>query len=216
MSDSHADNPWDEFRWERFLQEQEQRTEKYMELLDKYIDHPQRDEMIAQEMGWKHIDDEDEAGWDEDFEEMEGEDEDDGEAANEPMKVFGFERNPLYRVALAFNGELDELLDRLPETAREHPAMNTLATQVTLATAKLAAALNDEDLEELGMNIAYLKRALHALNTGLDAVMQLREKEVVDEPTFERLRGRLFAIRNDIVTVTGEYRAEFRRRRGNH
>jgi hypothetical protein len=213
MSDSHADNPWDEFRWERFLQEQEQRTEKYMELLDKYIDHPQRDEMIAQEMGWKHIE-EDEAEWEEGFDEMDCEDDDEMEEG-EPMKAFGFERNPLYRSALAFNGELDELLDRLPETAREHPAMNILATQVTLATAKLAAALNDEDLEEPGMSIAYLKRALHALNTGLDAVMQLRDKEVVDVPTFERLRGRLFAIRNDIVTITGEYRAEFRRRHGN-
>lgn len=214
MSDSHADNPWDEFRWERFLQEQEQRTEKYMELLDKYIDHPQRDEMIAKEMGWKHIV-EDEADWEDDFDESDCEEDELEEEGSEPMKTFRFERNPLYRTALAFNGELDELLDRLPPAAREHPAMNTLATQVTLATAKLAAALNDEDLEELGMNIAYLKRALNALNTCLDAVMQLGDKEVVDVPTFERLRSRVFEIRNDIVTITGEYRAEFRRRHGN-
>ncbi len=215
MSDSHADDPWDEFRWERFLQEQEQRTEKYMELFDKYMNHPQRDEMIAKEMGWKHIV-EDEAEWEDDFDEADcEEDEDFEEEGSEPAKPFKFERNPLYRAALAFNGELDELLDRLPPAAREHPAMNTLATQVTLATAKLAAALNDEDLEEIGMNIAYLKRALHALNTSLDAVVQLGEHNVVDTETVERLRSGVFAIRNDIVTITGEYRAEFRRRHGN-
>src|ERR1043166_46412 len=43
---------WDEYDWERFLQQQDQRTEKYMELLEKYIDDPHRDEIIAREMGW--------------------------------------------------------------------------------------------------------------------------------------------------------------------
>src|SRR5437764_12342627 len=43
---------WDEYDWERFLQQQDQRTEKYMELLEKYIDDPNRDEIIAREMGW--------------------------------------------------------------------------------------------------------------------------------------------------------------------
>ena len=51
----HADKVWDEYDWERFLQEQEQRTERYMELLEKYLDHPHRDEIIAKEMGWTHL-----------------------------------------------------------------------------------------------------------------------------------------------------------------
>ncbi len=213
MSDPNAENTWDEFRWERFLQEQEQRTEKYMDLLDKYMNHPKRDELIAEEMGWKHTEEDYADEWDEEIlaacEEDEMEDE-----AEENEKMFGFERNPLYQQALAFNGELDEILDQLEEKAREHPAMNTLGTQVTLATAKLAAALNENDSDEIGMNIAYLKRALHALNIALTAAVQLRTQTVIEEPIFERLRGRLFAIRNDIVTITGEFRAEFRRRNG--
>jgi hypothetical protein len=214
MSDSHADNTWDEFRWERFLQEQEQRTEKYMDLLDKYMNHPQRDELIAKEMGWKHLNEEDANDWDEEMEAAFEDDEDEDDSTGDEF-LCGFESNPLYQQALAFNSELDEMLDQLDEKAREHPAMNTLGTQITLATAKLAAALNENDSEELGMNIAYLKRALYALNIALGAVIQLRTKGIIEEPIFERLRGRVFAIRNDIVTITGEFRAEFRRRYGN-
>lgn len=36
------DRVWDEYQWERFLQQQDHKTEKYMELLEKYLDHPQR------------------------------------------------------------------------------------------------------------------------------------------------------------------------------
>src|SRR2546428_5541144 len=55
---------WDEYEWERFLQQQDRKTEKYMELLEKYIDHPNRDQLIAREMGWEHLLDENGGGWD--------------------------------------------------------------------------------------------------------------------------------------------------------
>src|SRR4029077_4692774 len=45
------DRVWDEYEWERFLQQQDHKTEKYMELLEKYLDHPQRDQIIARERG---------------------------------------------------------------------------------------------------------------------------------------------------------------------
>ncbi|MEP6956150.1 MAG: hypothetical protein ABI883_04940, partial [Chthoniobacterales bacterium] len=50
--DHEPDRAWDEYEWERFLQQQDHKTEKYMELLEKYLDHPQRDQIIAREMGW--------------------------------------------------------------------------------------------------------------------------------------------------------------------
>src|ERR1700756_3325067 len=49
------DRVWDEYDWERFLQQQDHKTEKYMELLETYLDHPQRDQIIAQEMGWTQL-----------------------------------------------------------------------------------------------------------------------------------------------------------------
>ena len=50
-----SDGAWDEYDWERFLQQQDHKTEKYMELLEKYLDDPQRDQIIAREMGWTQL-----------------------------------------------------------------------------------------------------------------------------------------------------------------
>jgi len=38
---------WDEFDYEKFMRESDARTDKYSELLDKYMDHPDRDKIIA-------------------------------------------------------------------------------------------------------------------------------------------------------------------------
>lgn len=46
------DKEWDEFDYEKFMRESDARTNKYMELLDKYKDHPDSDRLIAEEMGW--------------------------------------------------------------------------------------------------------------------------------------------------------------------
>src|SRR4029453_1297745 len=46
---------WDEYDWERFLQQQDGKTEKYMQLLETYLDDPERDEIIAREMSWTQL-----------------------------------------------------------------------------------------------------------------------------------------------------------------
>ena len=68
MADNHFESGgeervWDEYDWERFLQQQDRKTEKYMELLEKYIDDPNRDQIIAREMGWHHLLDENGKDW---------------------------------------------------------------------------------------------------------------------------------------------------------
>ncbi len=69
MADHHFESGgseervWDEYDWERFLQQQDRKTEKYMELLEKYLDDPNRDQIIAREMGWHHLLDENGKDW---------------------------------------------------------------------------------------------------------------------------------------------------------
>jgi hypothetical protein len=48
------DKEWTEFDYEKLMRESDARTDKYMELLDKYMDHPDREHIIAKEMGWVH------------------------------------------------------------------------------------------------------------------------------------------------------------------
>jgi hypothetical protein len=215
MPEEHPDKFWDEYDWERFLQEQERRTEKYMGLIEKYMDHPDRDAIIAREMGWTHMNDEDSRDWEDEVESafedaVSGET---GEPVGEPP-CFGFEKHPLYRQAIAFSAELDELFANAGPKVREHSAVVSLRDGATLMAAKLAAALNDDAAEELGMSIAYLKRALRVLTSSLDASAKLYGEELIDAPRFELLRSRIFSIRDCIVSTMGEYRSEFRRRHG--
>src|SRR5437773_4821799 len=44
---------WDEHNYEKFLKESDARTDKYMELLDKYGDSDETEARIAKEMGWE-------------------------------------------------------------------------------------------------------------------------------------------------------------------
>jgi hypothetical protein len=214
MPDNHSDNCWDEYAWERFLQEQERRTERYMGLIEKYMDHPDRDAIIAREMGWTHMIDGDSREWEEEVEASFEDEESEEEPAAEAHTGFPFERHPLYKQAIAFTAELDEMFSGSEETVREHPAVIELHGQATLAAAKLAAALNDDDIDELGMSIAYLKRALRALTSALDSAVRMEKEALIDEGRFESLRSRIFSIRDGIVSTMGEYRSEFRRRHG--
>jgi hypothetical protein len=85
---------------------------------------------------------------------------------------------------------------------------------VAVASAKLAAALSDQDSEEIGMTIAYLKRALRAISTAIEAATQLDRDGLVKRPQFEDLLQRLFHVRDSIIVMMGELRAEWRRRYG--
>ena len=209
---------WDEYQWERFLQQQDRKTERYMELLEKYMDHPDRDQIIAREMGWNHLLHDAEADW------MDGSaafesflEEFENEEAEEPVnpleEVQNFEMHPLYQASFALTVWIDQLFDELGDV-QTHPTAVKLATQSAIASAKLAAALSDDDVDEIGMSIAYLKRALKAITNALDAGMQLPNEIELTAERYAMLRQRLFQIRDGIVTLMGEFRSEWRRRYG--
>jgi len=217
MSDFEGEREgiWDEYDWERFLKQQDQRTEKYMELLERYIDDPQRDEIIAREMGWTQIlgdgdwSAEVDALLDEDWRLQN--DETPGGAGQKPTE--SFEDNILYRAAFALTVWIDKLFDQNAALQNE-PAAIKLATHAALASAKLAAALSDDDVDELGMTIAYLKRALKAITVSLDSAAKLLSKKLIAARQYAVLQQRLFQVRDGIITLMGEYRGEWRRRFG--
>jgi hypothetical protein len=200
---------WDEYDWERFLQQQDSKTERYMELFEKYIDDPNRDQIIAQEMGWTHLldqpaDEIEEIEFEPDFEvEEEGEE--------ETQEVF--ESHPLYQNAFSLTVWIDQLFDEVPSVASS-PLGVKLASHVAVASAKLAAALSDHETEEIGMTIAYLKRALRAISTAVEAATQMSHDGSLKSRQFEELYERLFQVRDSIIVMMGDLRAEWRRRYG--
>ncbi|HEY2801549.1 MAG TPA: hypothetical protein VGI85_13205 [Chthoniobacterales bacterium] len=210
MAEHDSDRAWDEYEWERFLQQQDQRTEKYMELLEKYIDDPQRDEIVAREMGWSNTRDDFESEWNEpeDF----GEEE---QAADDLINegAESFEQHVLYRASFNLTIWIDRLFES-NNALQNEPAAVKLATHAALAAAKLAAALSDDEGEELGMTIAYLKRSLKAITVAMDASAQLAQEKAIDRPQHAALQRRLFQVRDGIILLMGEFRGEWLRRYG--
>jgi hypothetical protein len=211
------DRVWDEYEWERFLQQQDHKTEKYMELLEKYLDHPQRDQIIAREMGWTQLLNEEEGEtWSDEVDAMLAEESTSGEnRIGEEASTFtdGFEDHSLYRAAFALTVWIDQLFDEQASLQNE-PAAVKLATHSALASAKLAAALSDDDVDEIGMTIAYLKRALKAITVSMEAGAQLLAEQLITPRQHSVLQQRLFEVRDGIITLMGQYRGEWLRRFG--
>jgi hypothetical protein len=212
--DHEPERAWDEYDWERFLQQQDHKTEKYMELLEKYLDDPQRDQIIAREMGWTQL--LDSKDWSAEVDALLEEDahsNENSEEENETPASDTFEDHSLYRAAFALTIWIDRLFDQNASLQNE-PSAVKLATHAALASAKLAAALSDDGVDEIGMTIAYLKRALKAITMSMEAASQLLSEQLVTAEQHGVLLQRLFQVRDGIITLMGEYRGEWRRRFG--
>ena len=216
MAEHDQDRAWDEYDWERFLQQQDQKTEKYMELLEKYIDDPHRDEIVAREMGWCHLNPEENEDWSEEHDDFAA-DEDEEDLISGSGQTGGgtesFEQHVLYRAAFTLTIWIDRLFEEAPALQND-PAAVKLATHTALAAAKLAAALSDEEAEELGMTIAYLKRSLKAITVAMDASAQLVSEKSITRAQYTALIQRIFQVRDGIILLMGEFRGEWLRRYG--
>jgi len=200
--ESEPDQTWDEYDWERFLQQQDHKTEKYMELLEKYLDDPQRDQIIAREMGWTQSLTQNE--WSDEVDALLAEESEEGEQPDARAEssvesaIEGFEDHGLYRAAFALTVWIDQLFDD-DGSLQNQPSAVKLATHSALASAKLAAALSDEDVDEIGMTIAYLKRALKAITTSMEAGAQLLSDKLISSSQYAVLQQRLFQVRDGII-----------------
>ena len=242
-SGGDGEKVWDEYDWERFLQKQDRKTEKYMELLDKYLDDPNRDQIIAREMGWHHLTDERGKDWsadiddiftgssrnggepgeedaddnefDDDDDEIDDDEFEDDEDSDDEEDVVAdrYDQHPLYQAANALAVHIDGMFSE-QDPISQHPAVVRLSTSSTLTNVKLAAALSDDDADEPGMTIAYLKRALKAATNALEAVDQCRSEQIFDHEGAQDLRARVFQVRDGIISLMGHFRGEWRRRYG--
>ena len=49
------DRPWSEEQWEEFMRESDLRSARFGEIFETVMDHPDRDRVIAREMGWEWL-----------------------------------------------------------------------------------------------------------------------------------------------------------------
>jgi hypothetical protein len=124
-----------------------------------------------------------------------------------------FTHSPVYHDTLQLHTWVNDWLDKSPGL-QEVPEASRLATRCAICGAKLAAALCGNDNSEIGMTIAYLKRALKAANDALDASAKLVQSRQMTRPQAAAFQKRLFRVRDRVVDLMSEYRLEWRRRMG--
>src|SRR5437879_13455439 len=111
---------WDEYQWERFLQQQDGKTEKYMQLLETYLDDPQRDQIIAREMGWTQLLDAND--WSTEVDALLDESPAEASASDTDQAAASFdtfEDHSLYRAAFALTIWIDQLFDEDPSLHKD-------------------------------------------------------------------------------------------------
>jgi hypothetical protein len=213
---------WNEHDYEKFMKESDARTDKYMELLDKYGDSDDAEEKIAKEMGWdrEETDEGDDSGR-MSIEEINAICE---AAANEPepepdparegidwiRTEDGDIQHPLehrcFESSMKFWHQAKEL--GLENSADEDLGNFLFEFQTT--GAKLAGALGgialDGDIRDGAFTVALLKRALdhlHKSQAGLDAAAM---KQLLPEAMTAEARQELFAIREGILELMEKFR----------
>lgn len=213
---SGNDQPLNEFEWEQELRDADRRAEAYQEAFDRYRDHPERERLIAEAMGW------DPAEVDELTDELSevssNMQPDDAQSLIENASSIASDdeedHHPLSRRAMNFALSLqDEAETRgllQPDAVRDSPVLTVIVSIIALG-GKLAAALDPmiEGLEpEPGFVIAMLKRAQVPLNEALHALSSLDMRQLTrDTRTWiTGVRNELFALRNDILDVMKELR----------
>ena len=210
--------PMDEFAWEKFMKAADRRTDKYGELLDKYQDHPDRERIVAREMGWT---------WVQDMLATKDHDAlktDDDQDSDDLTKAPDLEPNPLtegkdwvhdkhghpqhpltLRAIKIAMGLWHQCKNQglLGETGDD--ALHTMIFQTEVTGAKLAGALNSlayrgEDIDA-GFVVANLKRGLQHLHQAIEAVGAVKAKDLLPAQQLEDYRASLFALRAEILAL---------------
>lgn len=206
---------WDEHRWEEFMQESDRRTDRYLFLHEKYKEHPDRDKLIAIEMGWFHTLDnfQDENNF---LEELMSAEDDEGEewkslTGYEPDDFESIENLPVYEDFFEYTIDAMNLIDEeLNEIDDE--SVYAFARSIIIPPAKIAGGFGfGFDLESIGGNIANCKRGLTAANRTLTALQEIREKEFINEKTFKDYYSRGKEVRDQLAIYIVELRERFRR-----
>lgn len=217
----NPDEDWDEHDYERLMKESDARTDKYLELLEKYGDSEEAEEKIAKEMGWLSQD--------------EDENEDDRLSAEEINRITeaalneplpepephregidwirtedGDLRHPLqhrcFESAMQFWRQAEALgLERLADKD-----LDQFVFEFQTTSAKLAGALDGiargQGFSDDAFTVACLKRALHHLHKSQAGLEAVAPKKILPEALVAGARKELFEIREGILKLMDEFR----------
>lgn len=230
MDDFEDPRDWDmdEFGWEKQLQESDAMTNRYMELLEAYLDHPEREQIIAHEMGWDGLDGmmDTDADEDEDFVFDTGSffdgDEDQDYVPLEPLAHTegrdwircrdGKIRHPLSDRAATLAMRMWRACKEsgLAKNAGDADAdIQTMLFNTQTISVKLAGALDSLAYEEDpdgGFIVACLKRALSHFSQAINSINIVSQTDSLPGAVLQGFRDEIFAIRQEVLSLMQHYR----------
>jgi hypothetical protein len=208
----------DEFGYEKLMRESDARTDKYIALLERYEDHPDREKIVAREMGWIWLEEAleaDERGALRPRGEVEisplvpnplteGVDwvRDAGGHIHHPLTKGAFESAMAMwhfcedRGLLGENGDSD---------------LREMIFQFQTTGAKIAGALDslayeDNHVREGGFIVAALKRALNYLHKSIAAAGKVSHKNLLAPASLDSFQADLFEVREEILNLMERFR----------
>ncbi len=221
------DKEWNEFDYEKFMKESDARTDKYMELVDKYQDHPDADSIIAQEMGWESTGASNDESDDDTADLADGLIEADEinrvteealdlepdpatEGVNWIRTPDGDIRHPLRHRCTEAAVRIWKTCDDLGLEQHGDPDLHRFVFEFQCTGAKLAGALDSlayaSDLEDPAFIVARLKRALDHLHRSQSGLEGATQRAVLQEETTALFRKELFEIREEILRLMAHFR----------
>ena len=216
------DEQWDEHDYEKFLKESDARTDKYMELLEKYGDSDEAEEKIAKEMGWaRELTPEEAEEERKRIEEMNRACE---EALNRPepepdphregidwiRDKHGHIHHPLQHRCSESMVKYWQLADKLPAKKSADKDLSVFIGEWMTTCAKLAGALGgiarDRSTADAAFTVACLKRALNHLHQSQAGLEAVAPKKLLPQKVIVAARKELFEIREGILKLMDEFR----------
>ncbi len=213
---------WNEHDYEKFLKESDARTDKYMELQEKFGDSDEAEEKIAREMGWlKEQTPEEAEAENKRIEEMNRACQ---EALHEPppepephregidwiRDEHGYVHHPLQHRCSESAIKFWQQADALGLENSDDDDLNNFIFEFQTTGVKLGGALcgiaEGRGFSDDAFTVACLKRALdhlHKSQAGLEAVAP---KKILPAPMIAEARRELFEIREGILQLMDEFR----------
>jgi hypothetical protein len=200
--------PKDEFEWELYLRASDRRTTKLGELMEKYHDHPDRDRVIAREMGWTAIEEmldaEAEFGGEE-------EPDDPGDAGFEESEPVEMDEDPIRHPLVARLINRSATLMELAGDRWDNDLEEMVGGFIAVGP-KIAGALGivrpgrNLDNEFSGLVVAKLKRAIGELSRAINAASRLKESKVALPFSIDEWVTEMLETRQEILALMNEFR----------
>lgn len=204
-----------EFEWEKFFKESDKRTDKFQQLFEKYIEHPNRDEIVAEEMGWNEPQEEMDGDELEVFDEVEFSVPLDDLRPNPLTEGIDWVRNEDGHIHHPLTLKIIEASMKMWHHCKEKNLLNhdedvlRMVTQFQITGAKVAGALDClgfDDGREGGFIVACLKRSLNYLHQSVAAAERVKNKKAFSSDAVEEYQKILFEIREQILDLMNHFR----------